>query len=121
MTAIRTIAAALSAAVLSACGSTQVVQHGNKASMTSIRTPDALIDCVHSNAKDMNNIMIGLILKRATTADGHPRLVVDRVLNTFAVVDAEPVSGGGSRATVHFGVAGIAPDYYLRQLTQGCA
>ena len=91
------------------------------ASMTSIRTPDALIDCVHSNAKDMNNIMIGLILKRATTANGHPRLVVDRVLNTFAVVDAEPISGGGSRATVHFGVASIAPDYYLRQLTQGCA
>ena len=119
---IRTSIAILSVAVLSAaCGSTQVVQHGTKASMTSSRTPEALIDCVHSNAKDMNNIMIGLILKRATTADGHPRLIVDRVMNTFAVVDAEPTTGNGSRATVHFGVAGIAPDYYMRQLTQGCA
>lgn len=98
----------------------QVVREGNKQTFASSKPPEALLACVEANAEKMNGVMLMLYYKRSTAEDGSPRLIIERPLNNFAVVDAKP-AGSGTLATVHLGFAAFAPETYGKGLTKGCA
>jgi hypothetical protein len=116
---IRTTLAILIAALATGCASTSTVQHGNKVKFASSKAPAEFLACVKANGDEMNNPMLMLSFKPGAAEDGSPRLVIDRPLNNFAVVDAKP-SGTGTAATLHLGFAAFS-DSYPRNLTKGCA
>lgn len=116
---MKLIPALILAALATGCASTSTVQHGNKVQFASAKAPAEFLACVKSNANDMNGPMLMLLFKPGTAEDGSPRLVIDRPMNNFAVVDAKP-AGAGTAATLHLGFAAFSPSY-SRDLVKGCA
>jgi hypothetical protein len=116
---IRTTIAILIAALATGCASTSTVQHGSKVQFASSKAPAEFLACVKGNADEMNGVMLMLMFKPGTAEDGSPRLVIDRPMNNFAVVDAKP-AGTGTAATLHLGFAALSPSY-SRDLVKGCA
>jgi hypothetical protein len=116
---IRTTFAVLIAALATGCASTSTVQHGSKVQFSSAKAPTDFLACVKSNAEEMNGVMLMLSFKPSTAEDGSPRLVIDRPMNNFAVIDAKP-AGTGTAATLHLGFAAFSPSY-SRDLVKGCA